>query len=133
LSAPISVRSADTALRGCGIELDTSGLIHPCAGYGYLALGALLLAAAGAPPPWPIAANIVVFGAYTAHPSGPSFPVLALVARVATVAAASGHSLLYWLERSSSARLSGGGSDWSVACVVAPPRCGYCTPLMAGD
>jgi len=86
-----------------GIELDTSGLIHLFEGYGYLALGALLLlAAAGAPLPWPIAASFVVFGALTAHPSGPSFLALALVA---TVAATTGHSLLYWLGRSSSPRL----------------------------
>ena len=64
-----------------GIELDTTGLIHLFEGYGYLALGALLLlAAAGAPLPWPIAASFVVFGALTAHPSGPSFLALALVA-----------------------------------------------------
>ena len=86
-----------------GIELDTSGLIHLFEGYGYLALGALLLlAAAGAPLPWPIAASFVVFGALTAHPSGPSFLALALVA---TVAATTGHSLLYWLGRSGSPRL----------------------------
>jgi membrane-associated protein len=86
-----------------GIELDTSGLVHLFEGYGYLALGALLLlAAAGAPLPWPIAASFVLFGALTAYPSGPSFPALALVA---TVAATTGHSLLYWLGCSSSPRL----------------------------
>jgi membrane protein DedA with SNARE-associated domain len=86
-----------------GIELDTTGLIQLFEGYGYLALGALLLlAAAGAPLPWPIAASFVVFGALTAHPSGPSLPVLALVA---TIAATAGHSLLYWLGRSGSPRL----------------------------
>jgi membrane-associated protein len=85
------------------IELDTTGLVHLFEGYGYLALGALLLlAAAGAPLPWPIAASFVVLGALTAHPSGPSFPALALVA---TVAATTGHSLLYGLGRSSSPRL----------------------------
>jgi hypothetical protein len=36
-----------------GIDLDTTGLVHLFEGYGYLALGALLLAAAGAPLPWP--------------------------------------------------------------------------------
>jgi membrane-associated protein len=83
--------------------LDTTELVHLFEGYGYLALGALLLlAAAGAPLPWPIAASFVVFGALTAHPSGPSFPALALVA---TMAATTGHSLLYWLGRSSSPRL----------------------------
>jgi membrane-associated protein len=86
-----------------GINLDTTGLVHLFEGYGYLALGALLLlAAAGAPLPWPIAASFVLFGALTAHPSGPSFPTLALVA---TMAATTGHSLLYWLGRSSSPRL----------------------------
>jgi hypothetical protein len=61
-----------------GIELDTTGLVHLFEGYGYLALGALLLlAAAGAPLLWPIAASFVVLGAFTAHPSGPSFPALA--------------------------------------------------------
>jgi len=86
-----------------GIELDTTGLIHLFEGYGYLALGALLLlAAAGAPLPWPIAASFVLFGALTAHPSGPSFVALALMA---TLAATTGHSLLYWLGRSSSPRL----------------------------
>lgn len=86
-----------------GIELDTTGLVHLFEGYGYLALGALLLlAAAGAPLPWPIAASFVVLGALTAHPSGPSILALALVA---TLAATSGHSLLYWLGRSSSPRL----------------------------
>ena len=83
--------------------LDTTELVHLFEGYGYLALGALLLlAAAGAPLPWPIAASFVVFGALTVHPSGPSFPALALVA---TMAATTGHSLLYWLGRSSSPRL----------------------------
>jgi membrane-associated protein len=86
-----------------GIDLDTTGLVHLFESYGYLALGALLLlAAAGAPLPWPVAASFVVFGALTAHPSGPSFLALALVA---TVAATTGHSLLYWLGRSSSPRL----------------------------
>jgi membrane protein DedA with SNARE-associated domain len=85
-----------------GIEVDTTGLVQFFEGYGYLALGALLLLAAGAPLPWPIAASFVVFGALTAHPSGPSLPVLALVA---TIAATAGHSLLYWLGRSSSPRL----------------------------
>jgi membrane protein DedA with SNARE-associated domain len=85
------------------IELETTGLVHLFEGYGYLALGALLLlAAAGAPLPWPIAVSFVVFGALTAHPSGPSFLALALVA---TMAATTGHSLLYWLGRSSSPRL----------------------------
>jgi membrane-associated protein len=83
--------------------LDTTELVRLFEGYGYLALGALLLlAAAGAPLPWPIAASFVVFGALTAHPSGPSFPALALVA---TMAATTGHGLLYWLGRSSSPRL----------------------------
>jgi membrane protein DedA with SNARE-associated domain len=86
-----------------GIELDTTGLVRLFEGYGYLMLGALLLlAAAGAPLPWPIAASFVVFGALTAQPSGPSFLALALVA---TMAATIGHSLLYWLGRSSSPRL----------------------------
>jgi len=86
-----------------GIELDTTGLVHLFEDYGYLALGALLLlAAAGAPLPWPIAASFIVLGALTAHPSGPSFSALALVA---TGAATTGHSLLYWLGRSSSPRL----------------------------
>jgi membrane-associated protein len=86
-----------------GIELDTTGLVHLFEGYGYLALGALLLlAAAGAPLPWPIAASFVLFGALTAHPSGPSFAALALVA---TMAATIGHSFLYWVGRSSSPRL----------------------------
>jgi membrane-associated protein len=86
-----------------GMEFDTTGLVHLFEGYGYLALGALLLlAAAGAPLPWPIAASFVVLGALTTHPSGPSFAVLALVA---TLAATAGHSLLYWLGRSSSLRL----------------------------
>ena len=86
-----------------GIELTTTGLIHLFEGYGYLALGALLLlAAAGAPLPWPIAASLVLLGALTAHPSGPSFPAVALVA---TTAATTGHSFLYWLGRSSSPRL----------------------------
>jgi membrane-associated protein len=85
-----------------GIEFDATGLVHLFEGYGYLALGALLLlAAAGAPLPWPIAASFVVLGALTAHPSGPSFLALALVA---TGAATTGHSLLYWLGRSSSPR-----------------------------
>lgn len=85
------------------MELDTTGLVHLFEGYGYLALAALLLlAAAGAPLPWPIAASFVVFGALTTHPSGPSFLALALVA---TMAAATGHSLLYWLGRSGSAWL----------------------------
>jgi membrane-associated protein len=83
--------------------LETSGLVHFFEGYGYLALGALLLlAAAGAPLPWPVAASFVLFGALTAHPTGPSFLALALVA---TVAATTGHSLLYWLGRTSSPRL----------------------------
>src|SRR4029079_9967904 len=86
-----------------GIDLDTTGLVHLFEGYGYLALGALLLlAAAGAPLPLPLAASFVVLGALTAHPSGPSFLALALVA---TVAATIGHSFLYWLGRSSSPRL----------------------------
>jgi membrane protein DedA with SNARE-associated domain len=86
-----------------GIEVDTTGLVHFFEGYGYVALGALLLlAAAGAPLPWPIAASFVVFGTLTAYPSGPSLPALALVA---TMAATTGHSLLYWLGRSSSPRL----------------------------
>jgi membrane protein DedA with SNARE-associated domain len=86
-----------------GTELDTTGLVHLFEGYGYLALGALLLfAAAGAPLPWPIAASFVLFGALTAHPSGPSFLALALVA---TLAATTGHCLLYWLGRSNSPRL----------------------------
>ena len=86
-----------------GIDLDTTGLVHLFEGYGYLALGALLLlAAAGAPLPWPIAASFVLFGALTAHPSGPSFPALALVA---TMAATTGHCFLYWLGRSTSPRL----------------------------
>jgi membrane protein DedA with SNARE-associated domain len=86
-----------------GIELDTTGLVHLFEGYGYLALGALLLlAAAGAPLPWPIAASFVVFGALTAHPSGPSFLALAVMA---TVAPSTGHSHLYWIGRSSSPRL----------------------------
>src|SRR5215831_17817992 len=86
-----------------GIELDTTGLVQLFEGYGYLVLGALLLlAAAGAPLPWPIAASFVMLGALTALPSGPSFPALALVA---TIAATTGHSLLYWLGHSSSPRL----------------------------
>jgi membrane-associated protein len=86
-----------------GIELDSTELVHLFEGYGYLALGALLLlAAAGAPLPWPVAASFVVFGSLSAHPSGPSFLALALVA---TMAATTGHSLLYWLGRSSSPRV----------------------------
>jgi hypothetical protein len=63
------------------MPIDTTGLVHLFDSYGYLALGTLLLlAAAGVPLPWPIAASFVVLGALTAYPSGPSF--LALVATV---------------------------------------------------
>ena len=83
-----------------GIGVDPTGLVLLFDSYGYLALAALLLlAAAGMPLPVPVAATFIVLGTLTAHSSGPSFLALALVA---TLAATAGHSLDYWLGRSSS-------------------------------
>lgn len=81
------------------MPLDATGLIHLFDSYGYLALAALLLlAATGVPLPVPITATLIMLGALTARPDGPSFLALAVVA---TPAAATGHSLNYWLGRSS--------------------------------
>lgn len=87
---------------GVGVPFDATGIIHlfGSSSYGYLALATLLLlAAAGVPLPAPITAALIALGALTIRPDGPSFLALAVVA---TLAAATGHSLDYWMARSSS-------------------------------
>jgi membrane protein DedA with SNARE-associated domain len=59
----------------------------------------VVLAAAGVPLPFPVAAAFVALGALTDAPHGPSFLALAAVA---IPAAAVGHSLDYWLGRAGS-------------------------------
>ena len=93
-----------------GIGVDPTGLVLLFDSYGYVALAALLLlAAAGMPLPVPVAATFIVLGTLTAHSSGPSFLALALVA---TLAATAGHSLDYWLGRSSSPLLERWRERW---------------------